>query len=1024
MSSVTKRLSVCPNYNCRNFVGNQISSPINLKYRPLSAFSCVKCNEKWLVCFQHEKKFCRRRYHDAYKHIQSTSHESFPLVISEERLLFSNNEDTTNDDVSSIEDIEMSSHNNLLLSTNLSEIIYPQFDASFDHFISDSSKRFFKSERETPLLGCKNMIATSFSLIERNNSIECSVFEIFYHMTALKFLSSLSLRQRHNFSTLNLLNSFAVDLTSTDSEFNCSRLPSNEEDIQKYYFNRKLSLKNNIPRPASFILSGHACVSIKDILHHLIGFGLPLDGMNINTSSNHSSQLIGPFENISSCPKAIEIRKNIRHRIHRSHSPLILHCNIWSDDFETNKVVKNEKITWIKTISISPPTKYKVSPNYTFIIAISSKEADHEPIHKYFSDELKELQNINYIYSPIVNKNIPVILEVIAICADRPERSGMNKMLGHNGLTTPRWRHACYNTEPYKLPSCKSCIKDRVAYLNQSLKSNNITSFTNPSCTKCANWNFMHKIMRCNPPIDYPKKKHSKSPVKPKHRGINKSSKLNTNIKLQSIVLDYSTFKTASIYSIHNFYYKKWNQSKVKSYFQSIGLNKDFVTKNIINHTLQYQTNPSLNIDDCKNNIKMPALWNGTHKLDQCIDAPMHLLFLGIVKSIMEITRDWLSKLTNSPYKQFGDYINSFITNLSNMNIGWLRMTSFHGQRNYTTSGWLSVHYATIGRLCCILYSPIRHIVGDDAVGLNEFESLMIILNLLLSQLLSQRNTDYSLIDDLVKMFLSTFQLFEIKINSIVSQDTKLSNNNDSSSGNKKKPIWLSKGNFLSLLNLSNQIKDFGSLRNYWDGHQERCIQTIKPYLINARKSAKYYQKKLDRMYNDQYTDLILDYIQKQIPNNEQLPLKNIKVYDRFLSFKVYNQSTNFEDLLQNKLPLSSIYMVINGPDNGINLVFKKSPNDKSILAFEIVFSDNDDDYNHLGHFYSRIIEFKHYNTYLHKSDLEDIRSSSCVVFPEIYNMNEVHQRYTIIDENWKTRQRNNVYTFISFPHRLFKTII
>ena len=49
---------------------------------------------------------------------------------------------------------------------------------------------------------------------------------------------------------------------------------------------------------------------------------------------------------------------------------------------------------------------------------------------------MKELQNINYIYSPIVNKNIPVILEVIAICANRPERSGMNKMLSHNGLTT------------------------------------------------------------------------------------------------------------------------------------------------------------------------------------------------------------------------------------------------------------------------------------------------------------------------------------------------------------------------------------------------------------------------------------------------------------------------------------------------------------------------------------------------------------------------------------------------------------
>ena len=220
MSSVTKRLSVCPNHNCRNFVGNQMSPPINHKYRPLLAFSCVKCNEQWLVCYQHEKKFCRRQYHDAYKHIQIISHESFPEVISEERLLFSNNEDTTNEEVCSIEDIEMSSNNIPLPSINLLEIIYPQFDASFDHFISDSSKRFFKSERETPLLGCKNMIATSFSLIERNNSIECSVFEIFYHMTALKLLSSLSLRQRHNFSTLNLLNSFAVDLTSTESKFN------------------------------------------------------------------------------------------------------------------------------------------------------------------------------------------------------------------------------------------------------------------------------------------------------------------------------------------------------------------------------------------------------------------------------------------------------------------------------------------------------------------------------------------------------------------------------------------------------------------------------------------------------------------------------------------------------------------------------------------------------------------------------------------------------------------------------------
>ena len=194
--------------------------------------------------------------------------------------------------------------------------------------------------------------------------------------------------------------------------------------------------------------------------------------MNINTSTNQLSHSFGPFENISSCPKAIKIRNNLRHRIHRSYYLLILHRNISSDDFETNKVIKNKQKTWIKTISVSPPPHCKISPNYTFIITIGPKEADHEPIHKCFSDELKQLQQINYTYYSMMNKNLPVISEFIAICADRSERSGINKMLSHNGLTTPRWRHTCYNTETYKIPSCKSYIKDRVAYLNQSLKSN------------------------------------------------------------------------------------------------------------------------------------------------------------------------------------------------------------------------------------------------------------------------------------------------------------------------------------------------------------------------------------------------------------------------------------------------------------------------------------------------------------------------------------------------------------------------
>ena len=57
----------------------------------------------------------------------------------------------------------------------------------------------------------------------------------------------------------------------------------------------------------------------------------------------------------------------------------------------------------------------------------------------------------------------------------------------------------------------------------------------------------------------------------------------------------------------------------------------------------------------------------------------------------------------------------------------------------------------------------------------------------------------------------------------------------------------------------------------------------------------------------------------------------------------MHNKSTKFEDL-------------IDGRDNGINLVFKKSLSETSIEVFEIIFSDDDEDYNHLGKFYSQII--------------------------------------------------------------------
>ncbi len=50
-------------------------------------------------------------------------------------------------------------------------------------------------------------------------------------------------------------------------------------------------------------------------------------------------------------------------------------------------------------------------------------------------------------------------------------------------------------------------------------------------------------------------------------------------------------------------------------------------------------------------------------------------------------------------------------------------------------------------------------------------------------------------------------------------------------------PFWLSKGNYVTLLNLPEQIERFGSLRYYWEGTRERYIHLIKRQLTNMQQT-------------------------------------------------------------------------------------------------------------------------------------------------------------------------------------------
>ena len=65
------------------------------------------------------------------------------------------------------------------------------------------------------------------------------------------------------------------------------------------------------------------------------------------------------------------------------------------------------------------------------------------------------------MYSGKTKQYVDVYTKVLIMSADRPERSELLHILGHNGTTTRRWRFSAYINQE-KLPSCKICLTTRL----------------------------------------------------------------------------------------------------------------------------------------------------------------------------------------------------------------------------------------------------------------------------------------------------------------------------------------------------------------------------------------------------------------------------------------------------------------------------------------------------------------------------------------------------------------------------------
>ena len=390
----------------------------------------------------------------------------------------------------------------------------------------------------------------------------------------------------------------------------------------------------------------------------------------------------------------------------------------------------------------------------------------------------------------------------------------------------------------------------------------------------------------------------------------------------------------------------------------------------------------------------------------------MHLICLGIIKSTFKLISTWLSGMVSSKHKIIGKHMNDLIIEIGELNLDWCKVISLTtNDEKYKSTNWVSENYLGLGRLLLFIYAPVRELLtNNDERCIHEFECTVFSLYIFLSQILCNDADDYILIDSIIKVFLTSLNQFEEYAFNL---------------SEKEKPTWMSKGNFLSLLNLPNTIKKYGPLRLYWDGNRERTIQYIKPFLIHTRQTPGYYKSKLCNVMRVQIIDNLIEQLRKDtsVSKITENIIKEWKLYNRVHSFKSYRTYDEIISKITNNKVLSC---VIFKEDSGLykTYICHKKYRDEIITMLEITFSTSNET-NTFGLWYFPILCKSISDSCMKDTEINiDIQAYDFGMLVPLKEINCPYtQQYTVITKNWKVLTKNGQYSSFIIPKPVFSLV-
>ena len=225
----------------------------------------------------------------------------------------------------------------------------------------------------------------------------------------------------------------------------------------------------------------------------------------------------------------------------------------------------------------------------------------------------------------------------------------------------------------------------------------------------------------------------------------------------------------------------------------------------------------------------------------------MHQVFLGVTKSLFtDCINEWLK--SSRLYSLYVATINPLLLSIKDLSLDYCKAETVSVNGGF--GRYVSENYLAFARLCKWVYGSLN--VQNDQIELLISTFLSMVSRIMVTGEISESVAADT--DRHIKLFLTAFHNFQKSVLTSTANRPSGSVPPATTSGGNK-PFWLSKYNYITLLNIPECMLRYGSLRLLFegDGKGEGSLRYLKEAIASFRgkwafnAATKYYLKRAVR---------------------------------------------------------------------------------------------------------------------------------------------------------------------------------